>query len=65
MEKTICPLCGGDNNCENRNACWCYKVVVPKELLELVPDDKRGKSCICKSCIDKYNRKKTIKGDDS
>lgn len=56
MEKT-CPICGKPNNCQHdKGNCWCEKVEIPKYILDLVPDDKRGKVCICKDCIDKYIR---------
>lgn len=56
MEK-ICPICGKDNNCQHgEGSCWCTQVKIPKFVLELVPDDKKGKVCICKDCIDRYTR---------
>jgi hypothetical protein len=54
-EKT-CPICGKDNNCQHDENCWCQTVEIPKYILELVPEDKKGKSCICKSCIEKYKK---------
>jgi len=57
MEK-ICPLCGQHNNCKHgEGGCWCEAVKIPKQLLDLIPDDKKGKVCVCKACIDKYNNK--------
>lgn len=54
IERT-CPLCGEDNNCQHGKAeCWCHDVEIPSSILEMVPDDKKNKACICKSCIDKY-----------
>ncbi|MBP2028434.1 hypothetical protein J2Z35_002235 [Acetoanaerobium pronyense] len=55
----ICPLCGQKNLCafslgQDPETCWCMTAEVPKELLSQVPDEKRGKSCICQSCIEKY-----------
>ena len=51
----ICPLCGQDNNCQHgQGGCWCDKVKVPKYILDLIPNDKKGKACICKSCLEKY-----------
>lgn len=50
----VCPLCGEDNNCQHNKDCWCQAVVVPGYIVEMIPVDKRGKACICKSCIDKY-----------
>ena len=53
---SICPLCGQDNNCQHGdNQCWCTKLTIPKRVLDLVPDDKKGNSCICKDCIEKYS----------
>jgi hypothetical protein len=56
LNDKICPLCGQPNYCKAHDGdCWCTKVKVPKELIEKVPEDKKGKACICKTCIDKYN----------
>lgn len=57
IEKT-CPLCGKPNNCKHGNKdCWCNYVVIPKELIEQIPKDKRGIACICKECVDEHNYK--------
>lgn len=57
MEKT-CPLCGKPNNCKSGNLdCWCNYVTFPKELIEQIPEENRGKACICKECVDNYNDK--------
>ena len=54
----ICPICCQDNNCQHgQGGCWCGTVKVPKQLLELVPEDKKGTVCICKTCIEKFNNK--------
>lgn len=55
-EERICPLCGEDNNCKHNKDCWCVGVVVPKYIIEMIPEYKRGKACICKSCVDKYTK---------
>jgi len=53
----ICPLCGQDNNCQHgEGGCWCDTVKFPKQILDLIPIDKRGKACICKSCLEKYQK---------
>ncbi len=31
--------------------CWCARVVIPPDLLELAPD---GKTCICARCVEAY-----------
>ena len=53
----ICPLCGEPNNCQahTSNRCWCFDTKVPKELLERVAPEQRGKSCVCLACIEKFN----------
>ncbi|HHY76988.1 MAG TPA: cysteine-rich CWC family protein [Clostridiales bacterium] len=57
MDEKICPICGKPNNCKyDEGNCWCKDVVVPKKVLDMVPDDKKGKACICKSCIEKYSK---------
>ncbi|HEY8363624.1 MAG TPA: cysteine-rich CWC family protein [Tissierellaceae bacterium] len=52
----ICPLCGQDNGCTHNEDCWCFKTVIPKGIFELLPEDKKGKACICKSCVEKYKK---------
>lgn len=59
-QEKICPLCGRPNNCqhgEGGGSCWCETVKIPKYILDKIPDDKKGKVCICKSCIEKYAKK--------
>ncbi|WP_346428502.1 cysteine-rich CWC family protein [Alicyclobacillus mengziensis] len=51
---------GGDNNCGNvagkpHGTCWCDKEVFPQEIFENVPSNSTTKSCICQSCLDKFN----------
>jgi hypothetical protein len=54
-QEEICPLCGQNNNCQHGKECWCITIKVPKYVLDLVPEDKKGKACICKNCIEKYS----------
>lgn len=52
----ICPLCGEDNNCQHgEGSCWCKDYKIPQHILDMVPDDKKRKVCVCKSCIEKYS----------
>ena len=40
-----CPICGEDNNCQHgQGSCWCETVVFPKHLLDMIPDEKKGKA---------------------
>lgn len=56
-KEKICPLCGEDNGCQSGEAnCWCYDIEIPDYILKMVAEDKRGKSCICKKCIEKYRK---------
>ncbi|WP_428982791.1 cysteine-rich CWC family protein [Paraglaciecola aquimarina] len=58
-EHSICPFCQNQNACNvaSREGCWCFDIKVAKSMLDLVPDKKLNKSCICKECIQlfKYN----------
>lgn len=58
INEQICPLCGGDNHCKAKTAepftCWCMATTVPNEILEAVPDESKGKQCICQNCMDTY-----------
>ena len=62
--ESICPICGKDNNCmaHSNEPCWCNEMEIPKELLDLIPQDKKQKACICLKCIQdfKKNPKKFI-----
>lgn len=54
LEIRTCPLCGKDNGCTHNKDCWCFSTTIPKGIFDLLPEDKKGKACICKSCVDKY-----------
>lgn len=56
LPNTICPLCGGANNCAPAAAgsldvpCWCSTVAVSKEALAQVPAGLVNKACLCPRC---------------
>lgn len=54
LEQRTCPICGRDNDCQHNSTCWCFSATIPKGLLDKIPHDKRGRACVCKSCIDSY-----------
>ncbi len=61
MSKGICPICKEENKCASVlgtdvSKCWCMTTKIPKGLLAQIPDEKRGQSCVCKSCVDRYNK---------
>nr|WP_239618554.1 cysteine-rich CWC family protein [Cohnella mopanensis] len=54
-----CPLCGEDNHCGNlaglpHGACWCSQIEFPREILKRIPDEQRGKACVCRACVEKF-----------
>lgn len=56
-----CPICSNDNTCGNLTSkpneqCWCREEHFSKEILDMIPVEQLGKSCVCKKCLDKYNR---------
>jgi len=57
MNENICPICQTKNKCmaHNEKPCWCNNVKIPQKLIDLVPENQQTKSCICLSCIEKYN----------
>lgn len=59
FDPTRCPVCGRSNQCAMELAkatgqaqapCWCTDATFSAELLACVPDDLRGKACICPEC---------------
>jgi myo-inositol-1(or 4)-monophosphatase len=53
----ICPLCGKDNGCmHDHQKCWCVKAKFSKQVIDMVPEEKRGKACICLSCLKKFSK---------
>ncbi|PCI43688.1 MAG: hypothetical protein COB51_11225 [Moraxellaceae bacterium] len=52
----ICPFCKQDNRCgvQMSSGCWCEALEIPAALIELLPENSRGKSCICLACVDSY-----------
>ena len=57
LDANHCPLCEQNNHCDvaSPHGCWCSLEKVPNALIHHVPDDKKGQSCICQTCIKKFN----------
>jgi prepilin-type N-terminal cleavage/methylation domain-containing protein/prepilin-type processing-associated H-X9-DG protein len=57
-----CPLCGGPNHCQlclpaaYKGQCWCAGVEIPPALLARVPEHLRDRACICRNCVDQFER---------
>lgn len=56
LANTICPLCGGSNQCAPASAgtfdieCWCTKAVISPEALAQIPSEQVDKACLCPRC---------------
>jgi hypothetical protein len=33
--------------------CWCMDAVFTPEVMDLVPDQAKGKACVCAGCVAK------------
>ncbi|WP_332873982.1 cysteine-rich CWC family protein [Amphritea pacifica] len=58
IDPHLCPLCHQDNRCGNLSSCgsdascWCRSpdISFPQTLLDRVPEEAKGRACICRSC---------------
>ena len=59
IDPAICPLCGSTNMCAMEVAkatgrpleqCRCVDGVFSPEVLESLPEEAKGKACICSNC---------------
>jgi prepilin-type N-terminal cleavage/methylation domain-containing protein/prepilin-type processing-associated H-X9-DG protein len=61
-----CPLCDGANECQlcspaaYKGSCWCAHMEMPEPLLARVPENFRNRACVCRNCVDKFNREKEL-----
>lgn len=49
-----CPICGGPNDCggaAGKSECWCAAVRISREASERVPEEAKGKVCVCNRCV--------------
>jgi RNA-binding protein len=68
LDQKRCPLCAGDNQCViaqsneagNIENCWCYQSSIDPETLRKIPEQARGKSCVCPGCAGKSQRLLTM-----
>ena len=58
-DASVCPLCGVANQCAIEIAkatgkplerCWCVDAVFMPEVLKALPEEAKGKACICAKC---------------
>ena len=59
MDRARCPLCGQPNDCARQKGreekdCWCVSETFPAEILALVPEEKKGEACICRTCLRRH-----------
>lgn len=55
IDTSRCPLCGQPNQCAISaglppESCWCMQTPVSQDALAQLPDEARGKACICPVC---------------
>jgi hypothetical protein len=59
IDPTLCPICKDPNACEIERAritgnhaerCWCFDAVISEDVLDQVPDEAKGVSCVCVKC---------------
>jgi hypothetical protein len=49
-----CPVCGGPNDCgmaAGKSECWCFEVKISPEVIKKVPEEAKGKVCVCANCV--------------
>lgn len=66
MEKGRCPVCGKVNGChvmlgKDHDSCWCMKVKINPKILEYVPKEYEGVSCVCMGCTMEFEKTRKIK----
>jgi hypothetical protein len=56
IREDLCPFCASPNQCgvADPGGCWCGRIEIPMELIELLPEDR--KFCICRACVDAYKQ---------
>lgn len=51
-----CPACGGPNACAPATSgrfdtpCWCTGVTVSPAAVAALPEEQRGRACLCRRC---------------
>jgi hypothetical protein len=59
IDPTCCPICQQPNACAMEKSkatgnqperCWCMDAVFSATVMDQVPDDAKGKACICAKC---------------
>ena len=70
IDPTRCPICGEPNVCAMEKAkvtgskperCWCMDAVFTPEVMDLVPDQAKGKACVCAKCAGAGNLSSEIR----
>ena len=58
-DPTRCPLCGKPNQCameveretgKKQPPCWCSQVKFEPGVFDEIPQEARGKACVCGAC---------------
>ncbi|NQW83135.1 MAG: cysteine-rich CWC family protein [Alcaligenaceae bacterium] len=63
IDLALCPICKNPNACaierarvtgNNAERCWCFDADISEEVLDQVPDEAKGVSCVCGKCAGSY-----------
>ncbi|MEO5761487.1 MAG: cysteine-rich CWC family protein [Vicinamibacteria bacterium] len=49
----VCPLCKLPNACgmaAGSIACWCSQVTITPSALQRLPEEAKGRACVCRRC---------------
>ncbi len=64
LKQDRCPLCGGPNECglaAGKSECWCVEAKIGPEVLEKVPEEAKGKVCVCEKCVQVADRPDAVR----
>jgi len=60
LKQNRCPVCSGPNECglaAGKSECWCFEATIAPEVLEQVPEEAKGKVCVCEKCVRAANER--------
>jgi hypothetical protein len=59
IDPNYCPICREPNSCAMEIArtsgnkpehCWCFDADFSADIMARVPDEAKGRACICQKC---------------
>lgn len=64
VDPTRCPVCSEPNACAMEVAkatgnkaehCWCFDAVFAPAVMDQVPDEAKGRACVCVKCVESFS----------